>query len=861
MGHHDLLCKTEWREFTPSQRNRQEGICGTEVIRYVLYSTKESPVNAPGSRINATILQQAGYGRAGLFLLSAAALVFEINLTRLFSVAQFYHFAFMIVSLALLGYGASGAFLAIAPRFGQAEPRRTLSGLALAAAASILGSYLLTNWLPFDSFSIAWDRRQALILGLHYLALATPFFFCGLATAVLLAVDPPHTGITYAANLAGSALGCILALAAPNLLGGEGTVALSSALAAVAALVARPRRFLTVLAFGGLLFACLPLMELKLSPYKGISYSLQYPGAEVIYQRWNSFSRIDMLRSPGVRSLPGLSYRYLHAPPAEDGLLVDGDDLSPIVLPGYQAEVFAWLPGAIAYELRPDARALVLEPRGGLDILTALELGAQSVIAVETNPLIVQAAATVYTRPSVHVVIDSDRSYLRRSHVSFDVIALSLTSAYHPIRSGAYSLAEDYRYTVEAFQDALMRLEEGGLLVVTRWLQNPPSEELRTFALAVSALERSGGDPHSQIVALRGYNTATLLIRNGAFTAEEMQTIRQFTSQRAFDLVYAPGLRPEETNHYNRLPEDTYTQSFKALVEAQPRENFYATYPYDVRPPTDDHPFFGHFFKWSQAGQMLAEMGKVWQPFGGAGYFVVLALLLLAILAAASVILLPMGILHFAHPATLPTAGGTLGPGGLSLIGYFGLIGLAYLLVEIPLMQRFILFLGHPAYALTTILFTLLSFSGLGSQMSACMPSKGLQPALGVLVMLLFIGPALLPSIFNLTLGLPLALRMGLTVLLLAPIGILMGLPFPLGIRQGIEKLPARTESSRLIAWAWASNGAASVVSSVLAALLALSFGFTWVLHLGALCYAGAWLIAMFRIRGEASPIQVTGTL
>jgi hypothetical protein len=215
--------------------------------------------------------------------------------------------------------------------------------------------------------------------------------------------------------------------------------------------------------------------------------------------------------------------------------------------------------------------------------------------------------------------MESGRSYLGRTDMRFDVILLSLISSYHPVQSGAYSLAEDYRYTVEAFGEMLEHLAPGGVLVATRWLQDPPSEDLRLFALAVTAIEGDGRDPHQRIVAFRGYNTATILVKNDPFTAKELNSIRKFTSERAYDLTYVPGIQAEETNRYNILPESTYYQTYLELLEANPRQEFYDAYPYDVRPPTDNHPFYGHYFKWSQTPQILAELGKALLPFGGGG--------------------------------------------------------------------------------------------------------------------------------------------------------------------------------------------------------------------------------------------------
>jgi hypothetical protein len=820
---------------------------------------------------------------AGLFLLSAATLAFEVNLTRIFSVAQFYHFAFMIVSLALLGFGASGTFLALFPRFRERDPARTLPGLSWGFAFTAIGSYALTLHVPFDSFRIAHDWRQAVVLALHYVALATPFFCSGTAVALLLAARPARANRTYAANLAGSAAGCVLAVAAPSLAGAEGTVLLSSALAILSALTFQhhasrithhaPRtthhvsrftfhvsRIAQALLALILVWAALHLptfLEIRLSPYKSLSYALLYPDAELIFRRWNGFSRVDVVRSGGIRSLPGRGFRCPGQPPPQLGLTVDGDDLSPIshVTPGLtRLEFTDCLLTALPYRLRPRARGLVLEPRGGFDVLVALAEGAQAVTAVESNPLIVEAvraqrewAGDVYDDPRVTVVAEEGRAYARRTQERYDVVVLSLTAPQRTVTSGAYSLAEDYRYTVEAFADYVARLDEGGLLMVTRWLQVPPSEGVRAFALAVEAVKRAGGDPATSIVALRSYQQMLILIRRGVFTEGELESVRAFAAPRAFDLVYLPGIRPDEVNRYNVMPEPDYYRACVALLEAQDAgssrrvDAWYRAYPFDVEPPDDDRPFFGHFFRWRQAPDVLAMAGHTWQPFGGAGYFVLLALLALAVLAAGVLILLPLA----ARRSIDVLQGRRERRRRAGMLGYFALLGLGYLCVEIPFLQRFILFLGHPAYAMATVLFALLLFSGLGSLISRRVP-------LGLVLLLL---PALvggyalgLPVLFGLTLAAPLGGRLIVAVAALAPPGLLMGMPFPKGLALLERRAPA------LIVWAWGVNGAVSVVASILAALWALSFGFFAVLALGAACYVGAWATLM-ALRVTRSPL------
>jgi hypothetical protein len=793
----------------------------------------------------------------GIFLLSAATLLFEINLTRLYSIAQFYHFAFFIVSLALLGFGTSGSILSLFPQLAKGDISKKFQWLSLSTAISLLSSYLIFITVPFDSFAIAVKPGQILILVLHYVFLSLPFFFSGLVVGIFLNAFPQKVNKIYAANLLGSSMGCMLAFFTPSLVGGVGVVMLCMGIAALALFISAVHRWWIsigsqsklVFQLGLILIALLLVsfsslecrryiqegsvsqwLNLHISPYKGLSYALQYPHATISSTSWNAFSRMDIVESQGLRSIPGLSYRYPEVINVKKGIFIDGDNLNVLIDPQDNLEFTEYLPQFIAYRLKSTPKVLVLEPYGGLDIAVALAGNSREITAVEPNNLILQTIEPLYEDYGIHFINENMRSFLRRNKGMFDIAVLSLTSSYHPVNSGAYSLTEDYRYTVEAFLEVIDHLDEGGIFVVNRWLQMPSSEWLRAFSTAITAMEKSDIDVKNCIVAFRGYNLGTLLIKKQPFTEQELQTIRIFLSDYSFDLVYSTDVKEDEINTNNILQEPIYYQAFTDLIKMDDKSAFYTGYPFNVAPPGDNHPFFSHYFKWSQLPSIIEGYGKTWQPFGGAGYLVMFVLLLITMLVSITLIIVPLlfkrlefKYIHAKYKDLVQM-----------VFFYFFLLGLAFMLVEIPLIQKFILFLGHPAYAFSTVLFSLLLFSGLGSSFSKNLPVR-------LIILLLVAYLCVLPLIFSkgidVAIGFSLPSRILITIVMLSPLGFLMGIPFPAGMYALGRKMPS------LIPWAWGINGATSVVASVLAAFLAIETGFNVVLLIGALCYFGVWLI------------------
>ena len=372
--------------------------------------------------------------------------------------------------------------------------------------------------------------------------------------------------------------------------------------------------------------------------------------------------------------------------------------------------------------------------------------------------------------------------------------------------------------------------------MAARWVQTPPSEEIRLLGTAAAALRQADIDPVQAVVMLRNYSNALLLVQPDGWVPADLATVREFATGQRFDIVAMPGLDPTETNRYSVMPEETYSALAAELLASADPTLTYATLTFDITPATDDHPFFGHYFKWGQTGEVLDNLGRTWQPFGGAGYLVLVAFLVLAALSALLLIVAPLAVHRRVGPAGLAI------PPGLRwwTVGYFGSLGLAFLLVEIPLIQLYILLVGDATTAFAVVLFAVLVSSGVGSMVSPRVPWR---TGAAVLTATAVLYPFLIRGLTTLALPAPLSIRVGAGAVAIAPLGFLMGIMFPQGIAYLQQRAP------HLVPWAWGINGTVSVVSAVTAALLALTFGFTRVLVVGAVGYALATLLAVAAVR------------
>ncbi len=783
-------------------------------------------------------------------LVSATALAYEVLLMRLFSIIQWHHFAYMMISLALLGYGVSGAFLMLLQRpLLRRFAASYIVNLALFGIC-LVGCFLLAQRIPFNAEEVLWDTRQTAWLLYTYLLLALPFFFAANAIGLALIQYRARLSRIYAADLLGAGLGSIaILLLLFALLPGQaltvlGLLGIGAALLAMLELrQALSSGWLLLPAAATLLLMPAEWSTLEMSSYKGLNQALRIKDTRLIAEHSSPLGLLSVVESPTIplRHAPGLSLNATTEPPAQLGVFTDGDGMSVITRYNGDRQTLAYLDqltSALPYHLRPVNRALILGAGGGTDVLQALYHRATNIDAVELNPQLARLVTTdyadfagqLYRQPGIKLHITEARGFSAASPGDYDLIQVSLLDSFSASASGQFALSENHLYTTEALAEFLQKLAPNGFLSITRWIKLPPRDTLKLFATAIDALRARGIDnPGAQLILVRGWQTGTLLVKNGAVSTQDIEQVRAFCAARSFDVAWYPGISRDESNRYNRLRDAWFHDAALALLGEQ-RERFLDDYKFNLRPASDDQPYFFHFFKWRTLAEVLQLRERGGAALAEAGYLVMVATLVQAVIASILLILLPIWLYQRrAGPASASVS-------RARVIAYFFILGLAFLFVEIAFIHKLLLFLHHPLYAIAVVLSSFLVFSGLGSAWLERVPASDRGRQLGLAVG----GIVLLGTLYLLVLGPVLsqlatltdALRILISVALIAPLAFCMGMPFPLGLGRLADLAPG------LIPWAWAINGCASVISAVLASLLAIQLGFPTVIAAAMVLYA-----------------------
>jgi hypothetical protein len=790
--------------------------------------------------------------RLCVFLLSAVILFFEILLMRVFAIQYWHHFASFIISLALLGFGAGGSLLYLIRGRLESLLEDFLYFLPLALSLCLWVTLLLLDLLVFNPFLTLLQGDDIARLLLLVGAVFVPFFIGALAIGACFSVAAGGVFRLYFVNLAGSAAGCLLLFLTwlhlePHVL----LLSLSILAACASGVAARgPHRIL----FSALTLLLMPLLYgaffqdrgLEMSPVKDLAQARSAEGAVTELERFGPLGLVTVLSGPSFHYLPDLSLNCPHRLPEQKGLFIDGNTAGAISRfsgdPG-QLGFMSWRTASLAYELLEEPKVLVIGGGGGSEVLNARHHGARDISVVELNADVVALmngpyrdySGAVYESGPVRVFSEEGRGFLDRTGEDYDLIQMVLLGSMGTATAGVYSLNENYLFTVEAFEKALLRLSPGGILSVSQWMELPPRSGMKLLAMAVEALRRQKLDPSQSLMLIRSWQTATLLVKKGPFEPGDLERARRFCLTRLFDPCWLPGIRPEETNRFNRLDRDPFHDAASRLIAGEGAA-LRRDYPFDISPATDGRPFFSHSFKGEHLRRLLGPAGRDALPFMDWGYLLAWACFLLVAAASLVLILLP-----------LCRSPGVPARQSLPVFLFFGALGLAYMFLEIAFLQQFIRYLHHPVHSAAVVIGSFLVFSGVGSYLASAegvSAKTGMDAVVAVIV-------ATGATVYFLSLGLgqvlpqaPLPLKMLICSLLIAPLAIPMGIPFPLGL--------ARLERGRklLLPWAWGVNGFFSVIGASTAVLLAVSWGFAAVIGAALALYVLAALVFVKRFPG-----------
>lgn len=760
---------------------------------------------------------------AGIALASFSALLLELSLTRLFSVVLFYHFAFLAISIALLGLGAGGVYAHIWKRRLSTQTTRSLAARCSELNAIIIPVLLeIVLHVPV-ALDLGW--ANCFRLSVIYLCSAVPFFLTGLEFSVIFSRESSHVSTLYGADLGGGALACLAVVPLLNWLGAPNAILVAALISAVAAAVWRGE---TNLRSRGVwvsaALACLIILNssgrlIDIVWAKGIRRN------NVEFARWNAISRVEVDHNRDGAKVIVID--------ADANTFIMNADLAHWAGSDWEENLMGAAPGVVN-ALRPHGDYAIIGPGGGIDVLRAVANGSHSVTGIEINPIIANTimrgryadfAYHLYERPDVHVHVADGRSFIRNAPGSYDVLQMTLVDTWASTAAGAFALSENSLYTTEAFREYFEHLKPDGMIAVTRWEFQEPREALRVVSVAMQALHDLGqpDTSHNFVVIAEGDLDedgipVAVLAKKSPFTPDEEAGLQQHLAKYSqLKLLYSPA---------HGIP-----NAFTDLIQSNDPVLFSKTYAYNIAPVTDNAPFFFFTMKPEQLWQSIGEPGAMdWKVNLGVA---VLAMLLLISFAAVLAFLIVPLILRRERAAS---------PASLL---YFVAIGLGYILVEITFIQRFVLFLGHPTYALTVVVFLMLLSSGAGSVASRrwiAYPQRVWLPLM-VVVSVLVVYVGILPPILNRLVGEPFPTKLLISAFMLAPLGFVMGMPFPAGLRALAANRAQRSDS---IEWAWAMNAAASVLGSVLAIVIAIQFG----LNVTLVCGAVAYLLAL-GLRGK----------
>jgi spermidine synthase len=776
--------------------------------------------------------------------LSFALLGYELSLMKLLAYVQWHHFAYMVISIALLGFGASGTALAL---FREWFLQRQTAALFVSTLLCVVLIALIPSalrLLSVDPFRLIADPSQLWRLLPFYLALFLPFLAGAMMVGLAFLLTPQQAGKIYFFNLVGSGLGGLAAVVAmqwlhpqeiPLAMAGFGAVGVLLLDAPTPALK-KGGVAAVLLVLGWMLVD--PLQPPQMSEYKSLSRTMLLPETRIVRERVSPLGVLSLVESPALRYAPGVSLQYQGAIVSRPVVFNDGEWVGAVLQENDTAalEVMKHSTAALSYELKDRARVLVLGAGTGSEMALAEALGARSVTGVEMNKALVAMVEDYGPKASGGTTIIAEaRSFLARDTARYDLIVLPIGEGWTASAAGVHALFENYLLTVESFAAMIDRLAEDGVLAVQSWMNHPPRSPMKVLSTLVYALRARGVEsPREHFAAVKSWGTVVALASKRGFGASDRQAIRDFCALHGFDVVYLSDMNEEEANLFHHVDRPHLFELARALVSGK-EDAFFETYPFFIRPATDDRPYFSNFLRWGKVGELLEVYSLREVSLFEIGSVLLILTLVQLLVGATVLVMLPLVLVRRDRPPRRDF---------VRTVTYFAAIGVGYMLVEIVLIQKFILFLGDPMYSVSVVVAGMLVWSGVGSLVSGRLKDRAsvvLPRIMLLLLLILAVSLLFLSDLLRALLPLDIPIRFLLALLLLAPPAFLMGFPFPLGLRL-IAK-----GSQGLIPWAWGVNGYCSVVSATLAVVLAMELGFQAVM----LVSVGAYGVALAVVRGK----------
>jgi len=796
-----------------------------------------------------------------VFIVSISVLAFEILMTRVLAISQWHHLSFMVISIAMFGMAASGTYLGLVEsRSGQLakqsqQPNR-IDFLIIAYVACAVGCFYGVKSLPLDYYKLPLQPIQALYILFTYLSLAAPFFFAGWIISQAYMARPEQSGLIYFASMAGSALGAVIPIVFVGPLG-EGKLLL--------VLTCLPLMTCLIMPFGkrqhptkpslmehisnkriswiGFILGCFGLIvvlgthpdhhtiTIPTSDYKGLHQLLQYPDTQVIESANSITGRVDTVKSPYLRYSPGMSLKFDRRLPPQFALFKDGDNRL-ICYDPTAPDAFLFATYSIAYAGYLSApeygSTLIIQNGGGSAVACALSSRKRQVTVIENSPLFAKQIDRHYDIPSVSI---SPQLFLASTSNKFDIIHLE---NWGPSLPGTGALTVDPMFTTDAFKSYWAHLSESGVLILTRKLILPPSNMIRIAANAYLALQTvQVTKPEKHIVILRNWDTFALLVIKKS--PHNIDAITDFITDKNFDLVWPRAPRPDLVNQFNRFEKPFYADSMRSLFNAfshDTQKSFFQQYALDVWPQTANRPFPDKYFKWTKAKKIHQMTGSRLYSLLLSGEIIVVVVFLEAVLIALMLLFGPIWIVG--RKPHMPAYTTTIS---------FACLGAGFMLVELFFIYYYTMIYNHPVVSFSIVLGVILVSSSLGGLISQRLTDRSFLWLTGSIAMLVLSMFLWFKPLIAMAMHLPISICMATVSLVMVPVGIVLGIPFPLAMRYLVDSPTHR-------AFAWAVNGSASVLAAIASAQIAITWGLTSLLGCAVVAYAVAG-VALIGSRGK----------